>query len=180
MYKWYKGTTYSGIPYSQWTRNTTVGKFEYYLSGRTYVGPASQRKYLGSDCSSACSMAYRKVKSSFPILTTYYMFPVKGYCKAVGSYKHYSLTNSVKICSRNGRNTMYAAYKKLQPGDLVLYGVGTTGHVRMVSAVGNGYVKCIEQSGLVPSNKTSWKVDKTYTYSQLYSSNYIPVTMKNW
>ena len=164
VYKWYKGTTYSGIPYSQWTRNTTLGKFEYYLSGRTYVGPASQRKYLGSDCSSACSMAYRKVRSSFPILTTYYMFPVKGYCKAVGSYKHYS----------------HSAYKQLKPGDLVLYGVGTTGHVRMVSAVGSGYVKCIEQSGLVPANKTSWKVDKTYTYAQLYSSNYIPVTMKNW
>ncbi len=144
------------------------------------MGPASQRKYLGSDCSSACSMAYRKVRSSFPILTTYYMFPVKGYCKAVGSYKHYSLTNSVKICSKNGRSTMYSAYKQLKPGDLVLYGVGTTGHVRMVSAVGSGYVKCIEQSGLVPANKTSWKVDKTYTYAQLYSSNYIPVTMKNW
>ena len=180
VYKWNKGTVYSGIPYSQWTRNTTLGKFEYYLSGRTYVGPASQKKYLGSDCSSACSMAYRKVRSSFPILTTYYMFPVKGYCKAVGSYKHYSLTNSVKICSKNGRSTMYSAYKQLKPGDLVLYGVGTTGHVRMVSAVGSGYVKCIEQSGLVPANKTSWKVDKTYTYAQLYSSNYIPVTMKNW
>ena len=91
-----------------------------------------------------------------------------------------SLTNSVKICSKNGRSTMYSAYKQLKPGDLVLYGVGTTGHVRMVSAVGSGYVKCIEQSGLVPANKTSWKVDKTYTYAQLYSSNYIPVTMKNW
>ncbi len=178
--KWKKGTYYYGIPYSQWTRNTTVAAFKKKMSGTTYTGPATNKTYMGSDCSSSCSLAYYQVNKKFPITTTRGMFPVYGYCKTVGKYDHLKSLSSSKICKKNGKAVMVKAYENLLPGDLVLHGEGSSGHVRMVTYVGNGYVKCIEQSGLEKGANTSWRVDKVYTLDNLFANNYIPVTMIDW
>lgn len=46
------------------------------MNGKKYVGLAGQTTYLGSDCSSAVSLAYQKADPQFGIYSTYDMFPV--------------------------------------------------------------------------------------------------------
>lgn len=74
---------------------------------------------------------------------------------------------------------MYAAYRKLQPGDAVVtHGSGY--HVRLVSSVTSNGVYCIEQSGLVTANRSSWQVNKYYSFATLFNNGYVPVTMAKW
>lgn len=173
---WRSGTTYYGIPYSQLTRRTTLEQFRQNLSGTTYIGPSGKSTYLGSDCSSAVSMAYRTVNEAFPITATYYMFPKYSYMKQVGNYNAGNLTSSSQICAQNGRNTMYEAYRSLQPGDLLLQ----TEHVMMVTEVGQDYVKVTHQTTFSSALSSTWRVNEKWTYGSLFNNNYIPVTMKEW
>ena len=173
---WEKNTTYYGIPYSQASRNTTLEQFKQNMIGNSYVGPAGQKTYLGSDCSSAVSMAYRTVNDNFPITATYYMFPSYSYMKKVGNYNDGNLQNSKDICTLNGRNKMYEAYKALQPGDLLL----ETNHVMMVTEVGDSYVKVTHQTTFSSALSSTWRVNEKWTYRELYNSKYIPVTMREW
>ena len=173
---WWSGTTYYGIPYSQYTRRTTLEQFKQNMSGTTYIGPSGRSTYLGSDCSSAVSMAYRTVNEAFPITATYYMFPKYSYMKQVGNYYAGALTSSSQICAQNGRNTMYEAYRNLQPGDLLLQ----TEHVMMVTEVGQDYVKVTHQTTFSSALSSTWRVNEKWSYSSLFNNNYIPVTMKEW
>ena len=173
---WYAGTYYKGIPYSQKSRQTNLEKFKKNLSGSTYVGPAGQTTYLGSDCSSAVSMAYRTINAGFPITNTTGLYPKSSYMKAVGNYRHNNMTNATSICNLNGKSAMKNAYAQCQVGDLLLQ----NGHVMMVTGVYNGYVTATHQTTYNSSLKSTWRVDEKYTFDSLYSKKFIPVTMKAW
>ncbi len=173
---WYAGTYYKGIPYSQKSRQTNLEKFKKNLSGSTYVGPAGQTTYLGSDCSSAVSMAYRTINAGFPITNTTGLYPKSSYMKAVGNYRHNNMTNATSICNLNGKSAMKNAYAQCQVGDLLLQ----NGHVMMVTGVYNGYVTATHQTTYSSSLKSTWRVDEKYTFDSLYSKKFIPVTMKAW
>lgn len=173
---WYKNVIYRGIPYSQTTRTTTLEDFKANLSGVRYTGPTGQTTYMGSDCSSAVAMAYATVDEDFPITATFYMFPNYKYMAMVGVYNTGGLENSASICDLNSKETMYDAYRCLQPGDLLL----ETNHVMMVTEVGDSYVKVTHQTTFDSSSRSTWRVNETWTYSQLYSEDYIPVTLKQW
>lgn len=173
---WRKNVTYYGIPYSQSNRTTTLEKFKNNMSGLYYTGPAGKSTYMGSDCSSAVAMAYATVDSDFPITATFYMFPNYEYMAMVGTYNTGGLENSADICNLNSRETMYDAYRCLQPGDLLL----ETNHVMMVTEVGEDYVKVTHQTTFDYSLFSTWRVDEKWTFSQLYNEDYIPVTLKEW
>lgn len=176
--RWVRGTVYSGIPYSQYSRTTTLEQFRQYLSGSTYTGPSGRTTYRGSDCSSSVSMAWKQANSSIGIRYTGTLTPGNSGISKVGNYVT-NKSNTKKSCSSSGRNTMYAAYKKLQPGDAVVtHGSGY--HVRLVVSVSSNGITCIEQGGLVPSNRSSWKVNQYYSFASLYNSGYVPVTMSKW
>lgn len=174
--RWYSGTTYYGIPYTQRNRTTTLEIFKENLEGKIYIGPTSRMTYMGSDCSSAVAMAYATVDKDFPITATYYMFPNYEYMAMVGVYNTGNEVNSANICNLNGRDAMYAAYRCLQPGDLLL----ETEHVMMVTEVGDEYVKVTHQTTFDSSLSSTWRVNQKWTYSELFNNNYIPVTLKKW
>ena len=174
--KWYPGTYYYGIPYSQSTRTTNLELFQSYLSGFKYVGPSGQRTYKGSDCSSAVSMAWKKVNSDFYITNTTGMYPCNGQTKTVGSYEAGTSVNASYICTKNGKNTMYKAYKGLQKGDAVL----RNGHVMLVSGVGKNYIYVTHQTVYNSSLHSTWRIDTKWTYSQLFENGYIPITLADW
>ncbi len=180
--KWVKGVTYTGVPYTQYNK-TSLETFKSALSGSTYKGPSARNNYLGNDCSSAVTLAWKHVNNAVTVTYTGNMFPTSANLKAVGSYKASSKTNTSSIVKGgNSKATMFAAYAKLKPGDAVVYHIGYLGHARLVTSVNTQKktVTCIEQSGLVTANKTSWQIDKVYTFEQLYQGNYVPVTLANW
>ena len=180
--KWVKDITYTGVPYTQYNK-TSLETFKSALTGSTYKGPAVRNRYLGNDCSSGVTLAWKHVNSGVTVTYTGNMFPTSANLKAVGSYRASSKTNTSTIVkSGNSKAVMFAAYAKLQPGDAVIYHIGYLGHARLVTSVNTQKktVTCIEQSGLVTAKRTSWQVDKVYTFEQLYQGNYIPVTLARW
>lgn len=173
---WQAGKIYKGIPYSQSSRNTTLELFAKNLSGEKYIGPSGQSTYLGSDCSSAVSMAWQRANSSFRITSTYRMFPKESYIRAVGNYKDYGLVNSKAICQRNGLNVMKSSYSQMKPGDALLQ----TEHVMLVTGVYNGYVTVTHQTTYDSTLCSTWRVNQKITFDKLYSDGYIPITLNEW
>ena len=188
----YAGTTYTGMPYTQYNRQNLTTFKNNLNSKNVYTGSATQSGYVGNDCSSSVLYAWRQVSSSISFGYTGNMFPGSGTgVLAVGSYKSNASTSTTKkITQDSGAGTMYNAYAQLQPGDAIVARVpNVVGHTRLISGVNvvrnadgsvNGsssYVTCIEQGGLSSSrHNTTWSVDIKYTFSNLYSTYYIPIT----
>ena len=178
------GQTYYGVPYSQKMRSGSYEKFTSYLNASgVYTGPTESTTYVGSDCSSAVSMAWRVFDPSLSLLGTYYMFPGRGKIVAVGNYSLTSGSHTAQVTSDNGQDVMYAAYACLKPGDAVLWYKQTGGHVRLVSSVdvANQCIYVIEQSGAAGagqpiSGNSTWRVDRKYTFASLFSNGYIPIS----
>ena len=180
------GQTYYGVPYSQKVRNGSYELFSSYLDeNHVYRGPTGSSAYIGSDCSSAITMAWRTFDPQQPFLGPYYRVPGRGNIVKVGEYEYTSDTVSSEITSYNGREVMYAAYALLKPGDTVLWYRGSDGHIRMVSAVdpANQCVYVIEQAGATQyetpiAGNSTWRVDRKITFASLYSNGYIPLSHK--
>ena len=178
------GRTYYGVPYSQKVRSGSYESFSSYLnSSGVYTGPTGSTSYIGSDCSSAVSMAWRVFDPSLSLLGTYYMFPGRGKIVAVGEYNLTSGSRTAQVVSDNGRDVMYAAYASLQPGDAVLWYKDTGGHVRLITSVdaANQCVYVIEQSGSAGyetpiAGNSTWRVDRKITFASLYDNGYIPIS----
>ena len=178
------GQTYYGVPYSQKVRSGSYESFSSYLNADgVYTGPTGSTSYIGSDCSSAVSMAWRVFDPSLSLLGTYYMFPGRGKIVAVGNYSLTSGSRTAQVGSDNGRDVMYAAYACLQPGDAVLWYKDTGGHVRLITSVdaANQCVYVIEQSGSAGyetpiAGNSTWRVDRKITFASLYDNGYIPIS----
>ena len=192
--RFYAGTTYTGMPYTQNNRQNLATFKKYLNSNGVYTGSSTSGGYVGNDCSSSVKFAWKQISSSISFSYTGNMFPgSRTGVLAVGSYKSTASTSSTKtITTSSGASTMYSAYAQLKPGDAIMARVsGVVNHTRLISSVkvvknSNGsvngsssYVKCIEQCGLSSSRgNTTWNVDKTYTFATLYSTYYIPITCK--
>ena len=177
---WTAGIYYYGIPYSQSCRNTTYEQFIAQLNGSTYVGPAKQSTYMGSDCSSAVSIAWKQADSGFTIRNTSSLQPGNSKITQVGNYTYYSsYSNKTKsICASNGKTKMFEAYRNLLPGDAVVERNGS-GHVMLIASVnksGNS-VMVIEQTTYDAALKSTWRVNKAYSFDTLYNSGYIPIRL---
>lgn len=195
--EYYKGYTYYGIPYSWYAAKYDVVSLETFNSliknGKTIDGCIGR-----NDCSSAVSMSMRQVdKSVYAKSCTPDMKPgVNGYI-AVGKYTF--KTNTRVTCENNGRTVMFEAYKQLLPGDCIVKNWGEIGHAMLIVANDpkTQTVRIVHQSSANyvydPSSQTcysrgkgqntsprnsSWGVNQTQTYDQLFSTYCIPLTCK--
>ena len=176
-----KGEHYTGIPYTQRNRQTSSKRFKRHLDENgIYTGPTD---YIGSDCSSSVSNAWRAIDPELPFLSTHLMFPGMGKIVKVGEYDVTSLNLTSDIVNDNGKDVIFAAYDLLKPGDAVMTRYETDGHVRLVSKADpeNRCVYVIEQCGVSSNGQTAsehstWRVDRKQSYDDLLNSNYIPIT----
>ena len=179
------GTTYKGMPYTQNNRQN-LATFKKYLKNGKYVGSAKSTTYVGNDCSSAVRFAWLNgISAKISFSYTGNMLPgSKTGTLVVGSYSANSTKSTKAITTSNGTSKMYASYAKLQPGDAIFARVaGVVNHARLVTKVtgsgASGKVYCIEQCGMSTARgNTTWNVEKAYTFKQLYSTYYIPITCK--
>lgn len=102
------------------------------------------------------------------------------------------------IVAENSAETIYEAYTQLKLGDIIMTKNEDSGlcHVRMISVepvvIRNGtgkinpsrsYVKCVEQTDAFDKTRTdgvltTWRVDKMYSFTDLYTKNYLPITLE--
>ena len=104
-------------------------------------------------------------------------------------------TPTLEVCETNGKDVMFDAYTKLQPGDTIIT-VNSWVHARMVVDVTvtknsagilntrRSVVKCVEQTNAFDTSrsdiKTTWRVDKSYTFEELFADGYLPATYEEF
>ena len=190
--KYQAGTTYLGLPYTmEQGRTSTLGdplnlfKAKLDSNGKTYVGPTGKTTYYGSDCSSSVEGAWRQNGFVTNAVYTGAMIPGENAkISAIGGYSFGDRSKMTRsIVEKNGEQKMSSAYAELKAGDAVVRrvpsGSGYAGHVRLVAGVDpeRKTVTVIEQCGwgIDSQTKTSWRVDKVYSFSSLHSNYYIPI-----
>ena len=149
--------------------------------------------FPGSDCSTAVITSWNTVINNRVNLknlyATRYMIPSQNSgTLPVGdydySYETYGVDTHAMCDDANNGAKITAAYELLQPGDAIVT-YQTSGHTRMIISndVANKKVTTIECANWDIDTKTaegywiaSWK-KLTYTYSELLSTGYIPITI---
>lgn len=191
------GTVYRGLPYTR--AYSDLEAFLAHLENGVYKGPCGSYDDMpGSNCSTSCNVAWRRYLIS-TVNATYTYVPGFGNTTVmpVGNYKYIEGNRDTsKIISANTADEIYEAYALCKPADAIVKWSDTksAGHTRMVASDvvvvrnsdgkinGNkSYITIIEQTNKLTSvqrKKTTWLVDKKYTFSELMTDTYVPITHK--
>ena len=193
------GTTYKGLPYSH-----KGGSYERFLACfredgtlQPWVKPTGWDGldlYMGCDCSAAVYGAWSRVSPDITFRFTGTMIPAaKEGTIGVGPYDCSMDDFTNGIVEANTPEAIYESYARLSKGDAVVTILKTGGHTRLCSRnsvvyrntngvidKGQSYVITIEQGdGLYPKHKdnhSSWLVDWKYSFLELRSARYIPIS----
>ncbi|MBQ6702950.1 MAG: hypothetical protein IJN17_08375 [Clostridia bacterium] len=190
-----KGVKYTGQPYAN--SQVNVALFKRVLKDGTYTSPSTSWDDVhGSQCVSSILNA---MQQCFIIDGwSYSLNPGSESFDGikVGDYKVdikpvNQETPTLKVCEDNGKDVIFDAYSKLQKGDTIIT-VNNWVHARMVVDVTivknnagvlntrRSVVKCVEQTNAFDTSrsdvKTTWRVDKMYTFEELYADGYLPAT----
>ena len=194
-----KGVKYTGQPYAN--SQVNVALFKRVLDNGTYTSPStSWDEVHGSQCVSSILNA---LQQSFIIDGwSYSLNPGSESFDGikVGDYKVdvkpvNQETPTLEVCNANGKDVIFDAYSKLQKGDTIIT-VNNWVHARMVVDVTvtknsagilntrRSVVKCVEQTNAFDASrsdvKTTWRVDKTYTFEELFADGYLPATYEEF
>ncbi|MBE6563755.1 MAG: hypothetical protein E7655_00550 [Ruminococcaceae bacterium] len=190
--------TYYGLPYNCWLDGTLEGFARYIGEGDLYTGPAGWSTAPGNHCTSSIKSAWMTVSNSISFTVSINMLPESGTgILPVGDYDWKdSQLYTKNLMAKNSIETMCAAYNQLKKGDVVLSTWGDTGHALMlmkdptVVASQSGkinsarsFLTTIEQTNALDTTvdiNTTWKVNKQYSFDELYKNNYIPITIQEF
>ena len=162
---------------------------------------------IGNDCASAVGLAWGQLGNSLmQDSNTKYMTTKYGYLR-VGEYmsRDDAHTYTLPVCEENGFEVMAAAYAQLQKADAVVRRnkADNNGHAMLVVNVhvdytddgtisgATSYITVLEQTSGTIENELSYYdaalgetvyrtyiIDKKYTFLDLFSAGYLPVTCK--
>ena len=162
---------------------------------------------IGNDCASAVGLSWGQLGNSLvQDSNTKYMTTKYGYLR-VGEYTSSddAHTYTLPVCEENGFEIMAAAYAKLQKADAVVRRnkADNNGHAMLVVSVhvdhteegaisgATSYITVLEQTSGTIENELSYYdadlgetvyktyiIDKKYTFFDLYSAGYLPITCK--
>lgn len=179
------------------------GKFKDPTPADEIQNMVNNKKAWGVECNSSTNAAIQQFSPRVKDIARQYMpsFTKEFVGILLGDIKVTpDLQRTEYIVQENDAETIYAAYSELKLGDIILSKKEDKGvcHVRMISVepevVRNGtgkinpsrsYVKCVEQTDAFDKTRTdgvltTWRVDKQYTFGELYKSNYLPITLEEY
>lgn len=201
----YTGLPYSSgnRAYDEFIRNINEngGKFLDTTPIEEMQQTGNNMKTWGVECNSSTNAAIQQfspvaknvARQYMPSFTDEFIGIVLGNIKVTPGLRKTQL-----IVSENDADTIYDGYAQLKLGDIIMQKNEDSGlcHVRMISvepeivrnAAGRinpsrSYVKCIEQTDAFDKTRTdgvltTWRVDKMYTFTELYTKNYLPITLE--
>jgi len=206
--KYTAGETYYGPIYVSNARN--MDKFLLTLDENgVYTGALPYAEAVGNTCASAVRVSYDNVSAKIKAGSSFTFLPMAnaGVVK-VGDYEWDFYDNMKKVVSldtvkKNGEQRMCEAYALLVPGDAISARwpakndpTVTNGHARLISGPTHvvrlpdgtidpkaSTVTVIEQNGSFNPDtpyKTTWRVEKPYSFASLLSKGYLPVTLEEF
>lgn len=197
-----KGETYYGLVYSDY--KVSYQQFEDLLVNGTYTNESSDWKTVPGV---GCYMSILNSIQQFENTDGYTDIFMPGHAdfllNTVGDYKlPDTIRRTQDICEANGADAMYEAFLQLKKGDIIFtkdyYEKGNSVHCRVVveepTIHKNGLgklvpsrcsIKTIEQTNKFDETrtdgvKTTWYIDHTYSFTDLYNTYYVPVTLKSY
>ena len=188
------GKTYTGTTYG--CTHASLELFKHFLNEKNEFkyDNYSYENIVGNNCSTTMTLSYQQLVD-MPISV------LKPISTRLGLL---SLANGLKIPEGLGDNwytadvwkandqmDVYEAYATLESGDILYKSIKGTGHTRMVRSVevyrtnagkivpSKCYVYVIESTNewFDTEKTTLWYIDKKYTFSDLYKSEFMPVTL---
>jgi len=195
------GKTYRGMPYANQQCGFEI--FEAHLDeNNVYVGSTVFDDCYGNTCTTSIKNAWYLVSNTINFRYAIDMFPYPDKDTGVlplgdipwGEYDGKNTSKSV--LKKTDKTTVFEAYSQLQLGDAIVYYHDNNGHGRMVTgevktarnADGtiNGdrsYVIITDQTSHFIKNSdsplpTHWNVDRKFSFADLYSDGYLPVTIR--
>ncbi|MBQ4116831.1 MAG: hypothetical protein IJD37_05595 [Clostridia bacterium] len=190
-----KGETYYGIPYSQ-ARASLDQFYMFAKDGEEFTSPNYYyEEMVGNHCSSSIGLAYQQLID----------FPFEGRLKPCKAREGIiSFVNGLQkpetdeyftqdIFDLNGQDAVFEAYASVKSGDIINKIKPGTGHARMARSVTvvrdsdgkinpeESIVYCIEQTNEFDKTrtdrKTTWWIDRAYTFQKLWNTNFMPLTL---
>ena len=196
-----KGVKYTGIPYAD-TKVSYI-QFQNALVDGTYTCSSDAWKDVyGVQCISSIMNCIQQFDptvagTSNVMMPSYNTFEAK----ICGEYKvPKGVNRTADIRDANGEDVIYNAYMQLKKGDIIITkdDKKSMSHFRVLvedpTIYTNGIgkvipsrcsVKTIEQTNAIDSQrtdgvKTTWFVDHIYSFSKLYETNYLPLTLESY
>lgn len=190
-----EGTKYYGPPFLVDSRGT-MQEFKNSIEDGVYVGGTKYNNCIGSACYDAVYVTLIQFCPSISFKSTEDMLPGNNTgLLPVGDWDpEISKHDTKTIMSEYTKTEMAANYAKLKPGDVVLKHLVSqdAGHTRIVSGgpvvyynsdgslnFNKSYITTIEQTNAWDkkvTHNTTWFVDHVYTFSELYDTNFLPLT----
>lgn len=203
----YPGTTVRGILYNH--KACSLERMEYVLDENNVFLPEVGRLgefdgmdcYMGNDCSTSVASAYRRVIGTIDFNYSKNMFNgVNESTVHVGQWPSAQDFSSEpaytdKYVEAVGEQGMYENYALMRKADFIVHYNESGGHVRMAAAdpvvvryqdgTINGtesYVLMHEQGAprTYEPYYSSWRIDYKYTFANLYTNWYLPLTAKEF
>lgn len=194
-----KDVRYFGPPFLTDSRGT-MQEFQYNIEDGVYVGGTTGSSCIGSACYDAVYVTLIQVCPSISFESTEDMLPGNETgLLAVGDWDiTISRHDTKNIMSEYTVTEMAKNYAQLKPGDVVLKHLVSqdAGHTRIVSGgpviyynsdntinLKKSYITTIEQTNAWDkqvSHHTTWFVDHSYTFEELYKSNFLPLTPEDY
>lgn len=202
----YYGPPYNHKASSLYRMNYSIDENGYLMDfvtdGGAYDG---YDMYIGSDCSAATGLAFQTVSSTVYYTQTqdqvpYYQhgtYPVGDYVYDLDLDPTSQAMITQKYTEYNGQEVMFNAYAQLRMGDSIVYWKDGAGHSRLCASDAvvvrdefgniNGHYSYIvtHEQGVTDIDTdaktyTSWRVNYTYTFDNLFTHYYLPVTIKEF
>jgi len=177
--------------------HASLAGFAAKLKNGIYDDTLEWSQAVGNDCTTAVMAAWQMISPSITFTDTAEMFSNSGTgVLPIGDYNWTDFTkDSTQVTKVTSESDMYEIYATLKPGDLLLSRWKDAGHCRLVDSVeatvvrrkgtnqilgSHSYVTITEQSSSRNTRpkdyKTTWKINEEFSFSNLYTNSYIPVT----
>ncbi len=192
--KFIKGKKYTGTTYGN--THCTFELFTHFLNEKNEFkyDNYSYEKIIGNNCSTTMTLSYQQI-IDLPISVLKPISTREGLLQLAGSLKKPEGLGdqwySEDVFAANSQSEVYNAYTTLDKGDILYKSIKGTGHTRMVvksepsytvagKLVPNkSYVYVVESTNawFDETESSLWYINKKYTYSELYETLFMPVTL---
>lgn len=193
------GETYYGVPYTN--MGASLNRFKYCFNEDgtlkdfakiSWIADDQAELYIGTDCSGGIYWSWMAISPTTRWQWTHNMLPAYNLGGvAVGDYDIGDTDKKTKdLYELNGEEKIAECLAQLRKGDAVVS--NTAGHTRMCAAdvvvmrdmegkidTRRSYsVQHGQGDGVFRVDKSTWCIDKTFTFNELLEQHYVPVSTK--